>query len=100
MYIKDDVCYAGELTSDIEVSSIKLLDDGMMLVFFSTGETRLFDVTSLLDKGSAYLPLKDEEHRKTAKVTHGFVSWLDGEIDIAPEIMYLESYKYTKDEIA
>jgi hypothetical protein len=34
MYIKDDVCYAGELTSDIEVSSIKLLDDGMMLVFF------------------------------------------------------------------
>jgi hypothetical protein len=100
MYIKDDVCYAGELTSDIEVSSIKLLDDGMMLVFFSTGETRLFDVTSLIDKGSAYLPLKDEENRKTAKVTHGFVSWLDGEIDIAPEIMYLESYKYTKDEIA
>ena len=78
MYIKDGVCYAGELVPDIEVSSIKILDDGMLLVEFSTGETRLFDVTSLLDKGSAFAPLIKEENRRTAKVTHGFVSWLDG----------------------
>ena len=45
MYIKDGICYAGELVPDIEVSSIKILDDGMLLVEFSTGETRLFDVT-------------------------------------------------------
>ncbi|MDD5928522.1 MAG: hypothetical protein PUC37_01840 [Spirochaetales bacterium] len=50
MYIKDGICYAGELDPDIEVSTIKILDDGMLLVEFSTGETRLFDVTSLLDK--------------------------------------------------
>ncbi|MBP3450964.1 MAG: DUF2442 domain-containing protein [Spirochaetaceae bacterium] len=100
MYIKDDVCYAGELVPNIEVSSIKILEDGMMLIHFNTGETRLFDVTSLVEKGSVFLPLKDECNRKTAKVTHGFVSWLDGQIDIAPETMYMESYKYTKDEIA
>ncbi len=97
MYIKDDICYAGELTPDLEVSSIKLLDAGMMLVFFNTGEVRLFDVTSLLDKGSVYAPLSEEVNRQTAKVTFGFVSWLDGEIDIAPETMYRESYKYSKD---
>lgn len=97
MYIKDGICYAGELTPEIEVASIKLLEDGFMLIDFSTGETRLFDVTTLLDKGSAFLPLEDETNRQTAKVTHGFVSWMDGQIDIAPETLYLESLKYPKD---
>lgn len=100
MYIKDGICYAGELVPDIEVSSIKILDDGMLLVEFSTGETRLFDVTSLLDKGSAFAPLGKEENRRTAKVTHGFVSWLDGEIDIPSEALYSESYKYSKEDYA
>ena len=100
MYIKDGICYAGELVPDIEVSSIKIFDDGMLLVEFSTGETRLFDVTSLLDKGSAFAPLNKEENRRTAKVIHGFVSWLDGEIDIAPESLYSESYKYSKEDYA
>ncbi len=100
MYIKDGICYAGELIPEIEVSSIKILDDGMMLVDFSTGETRLFDVTSLLDKGSVFAPLADEKNRRTAKVTHGFVSWLDGSIDIAPATLYEESYKYSKENIS
>ena len=97
MYIKDGICYAGELPPEIEVTSIKLLEDGFMLIDFSTGETRLFDVTTLLDKGSAFLPLQEEANRQTAKVTHGFVSWMDGQIDIAPETLYRESFKYSKD---
>ena len=100
MYIKDGICYAGECVPEIEVSSIKLLEDGMMLVTFNTGETRLFDVTSLLDKGSAFAPLAEEKNRKTAKVTHGFLSWFDGEIDIAPETLYAESYKYSTEKFA
>ena len=87
MYIKDGICYAGELTPEIEVSSIKVL----------TGETRLFDVLSLLDKGSAFAPLAEEKNRRTAQVTCGFVSWLDGTIDLAPETMYAESYKYSNE---
>ena len=100
MYIKEGICYAGEFIPEIEVSSIKILDDGMLLIDFSTGETRLFDVTSLLDKGSAFAPLAKEENRRTAKVTHGFVSWLDGTIDLAPETLYAESYKYSKQTYA
>lgn len=100
MYIKNGICYAGECVPGIEVSSIKLLEDGMMLVTFNTGETRLFDVTSLLDKGSAFSPLAEEKNRRTAKVTHGFLSWLDGEIDIAPETLYAESYKYSDEKFA
>ena len=97
MYEKNGICYAGELVPQIQVESIKLLDGAMMLVTFSTGETRLFDVTTLLSKGSAFAPLSEEKNRQTAKVTFGFVSWLDGQIDIAPETMYKESYKYSKE---
>lgn len=32
MYEKNGICYAGELVPGIKVSSIKLLEDGMMLV--------------------------------------------------------------------
>ena len=97
MYIKDGICYAGELVSDIEVADIKILEDGMLLVLFSTGETRLFDVMSLLGKGSAFAPLGEEKNRQTAQVTHGFLSWLNGEIDIAPGTLYAESYPYSKE---
>lgn len=97
MYIKDGICYAGELVPDIQVSKIKILEDGMLLVEFSTGETRLFDVTTLVNKGSVFTPLAKEENRKTAKVTHGFVSWLDGEIDLATETLYAESIPYSKE---
>ncbi len=100
MYIKDGLCYAGELVPDIEVADIKILEDGMLLVLFSTGETRLFDVTTLLDKGSVFAPLAEEKNRQTAKVTHGFLSWLNGEIDIAPETLYAESYPYSKESYA
>lgn len=94
MYEIDGICYAGKMTPDIEVVAIKILDGGMLLVTFSTGEKRLFDVTSLLDKGSVFAPLSDDSNRQTAKVTYGFVSWLNGDIDIAPEAMYADSYKY------
>ena len=39
MYIKDDICYAGELSDNIKVAEVKPLHGGMMLVAFSTGKT-------------------------------------------------------------
>lgn len=62
------------------------------LVTFSNGEKRLFDTTLLT--GSAFEPLKDEEVLKNMSVFHGVITWMDGEIDIAPETVYQESYPY------
>ena len=45
MYIVDDVCYAGELSVGIKVKEVKLLENLIMLVTFSTGEKRLLDAT-------------------------------------------------------
>ena len=87
MYIIDDVCYAGEKTQNIKVKEAKVLRGGMLLLTFSTGEQRLFDTTLL--KGSAFEPLKDE------KVLEDFMTWMNGDIDIAPETMYADSYPYT-----
>ena len=94
MYIKDDICYAGELKENIKVTDAKPLYDGIMLVTFSTGEKRLFDVTVL--KGSAFEPLKDEKIFKNPTLFHGVITWNNGEIDIAPETVYQESYEYNE----
>jgi len=93
MYIVNGIAFAGEPCTNITVTDIKMLNDLMMIVTFSTGEQRLFDATSILEY-PAFQPLSDEKIFKTAKVEYGVVVWDDGEIDLAPETMYAKSYAY------
>ncbi|MBR4744570.1 MAG: DUF2442 domain-containing protein [Oscillospiraceae bacterium] len=95
MYIINDICYAGELTDDIKITEAKPLRGGMMLVTFSTGEKRLFDTTKL--EGSAFKPLADETVFMNPVIFHGVITWNNGEIDIAPETVYEESYAYDEE---
>ena len=92
MYIVNDVCYAGELMDNIKVMEAKPLRGGMMLVTFSTGEKRLFDTTKL--QGAAFKPLTDEQIFNQPALFHGVITWNNGEIDIAPETVYRESFAY------
>lgn len=96
MYMKDGICYAGALEDGIKVTAAKPLRGGMMLVTFSTGEKRLFDTTQL--KGSAFAPLAQEDVFMNPTIFHGVITWNNGEIDIAPETVYAQSYAY--DDIA
>lgn len=93
MYILNGVAYAHNDATDIEVQAVKPLDDMMMLITFSNGEKRLYDGTRLLEY-PAFKPLADEYIFMSAKVEYGVVTWCDGEIDIAPETMYKDSYPY------
>ena len=97
MYIKDDICYAGQPEEGMKVTAAKPLRGRMMLVTFSTGEQRLFDTTKLT--GSAFDPLNDEKIFNSPIIFHGVITWNNGEIDIAPETVYQESYAYEKDVI-
>ncbi len=90
MYILQDICYAGEMRPDIKVTEVKPLRGGMLLVTFSTGEKRLFDTTTL--QGTAFAPLADEEIFRKPVLFHGVITWNNGEIDIAPEAVYRDSY--------
>lgn len=97
MYIINDVCYAGEATTDIRIKQATVLRGGMILLTFSTGEQRLFDTTLL--KGSAFEPLKDEKVLADFNIFHGVMTWMNGNIDIAPETMYEDSYPYTAEDV-
>lgn len=92
MYEIDGICYAGELEEGIEIIAAKPLQGGMMLITFSTGEKRLLDTTKLT--GSAFIPLADEKIFNNPVISNGVLTWDNGNIDIAPEAVYQESYAY------
>lgn len=96
MYIKDGICYAGEIRDGIKVVDCKPLRGMMMLVTFSTGEKRLFDASLLT--GGAFESLKDEKVFSSPILFHGVITWKDGEIDIAPETVYEDSYAYSDNQ--
>lgn len=97
MYVINGVAYAGTAERDMRVSAVKPLDDMMLLVTFVPGERRLYDASQLLEF-PAFQPLRDENVFKAVSVDHGVVTWMDGDIDIAPETMYVASFPY--DEMA
>ncbi|MDD6570964.1 MAG: DUF2442 domain-containing protein [Thermoflexaceae bacterium] len=93
MYISNGYVCAGELTDFLKIENIKVLPDMIMILTFSTGEQRVFDATVL--SGPVFEPLKEPDVFSGAKIEHGVVTWLDGEIDCAPEYMYKHSYEYS-----
>lgn len=92
MFIVNGICYAGNKDESIKVKDVDVLRGGMLLVTFTTGEKRLFDSTQLT--GKAFEPLKKEEILKNYSIFHGVITWDDGNIDIAPELVYENSYPY------
>lgn len=92
MYELNGFVYANEKPEIIEITDVKALDDMIMILTFSNGEQRLFDATILT--GPAFKPLADEAVFKNCKIVDGVVTWMDEEIDCAPEWMYVNSYSY------
>ncbi|MBQ6611318.1 MAG: DUF2442 domain-containing protein [Oscillospiraceae bacterium] len=92
MYFSNGFVYGGEPAEMLKVSSVKVLDNMMMLIRFNTGETRLFDASVL--EGRIFLPLRDRAIFQKPEIDHGVVTWMNGEIDCSPEFMYDKSYEY------
>ena len=97
MYYADGFVCGENITDPLKITDVRTLADRMMLVTFNSGETRLFDSTVLC--GSVYEPLTNNEIFQKISLDHGVVTWLDGEIDCAPEYIYAHSYEYA-DKIA
>ena len=93
MYIRDGIAYASEPYDDLTITDFRIIDDLYMIITFSTGEERIFDVSRLL-RYPAFKPLSDRSIFDTARLEHGVLTWQDGAIDIAPEAVYQESYPY------
>ena len=96
MYIKNGICYAGELEPGITITDAKPLDGGIVLVTFSTSEKRLFDTTEI--EGEVFKPLLDPKIFRNPVIAYGTITWDNGNIDIAPETVYNMSYPYNTGE--
>ncbi len=95
MYIIDGIAYAGNAVKQLAVADVKILEDMMLLLTFNNNEERLYDVTNLLTM-PAFKPLEDEKVFASLRIIDGVVTWQDGEIDIAPETMYQNSFLYER----
>ena len=93
MYIVDGIAYAGEPKQPVTVDFARVVADYTLLVWFNSGEQRLFDATYLLEY-PAFAPLKDSKVFADFVINHGVITWLDGELDVAPESVYERSEAY------
>lgn len=93
MYEINGILYAGEFNKMIKVVGVKPLDNYKLLLTFSTGEKKLYNVAPLLDL-PAFQPLKDKYVFDGVSLDFDTVTWCNGDIDIAPETLYQESSIY------
>lgn len=94
MYILNDIAYANSYNIDnIKVTEIKIISELCMLVTFSNGEKKIFDAKPLLIY-PVYEKLQDFNIFKNAYIEYGAIIWDNGNIDIAPETVYRDSYVY------
>lgn len=92
MFEINGIVYANEHNDLLKITEAKVTDHLMMLLTFSTGEKRVFDATVLT--GPAFKPLENDAVFEDFKIVHGALTWMDEEIDCAPEFMYRHSYAY------
>ena len=92
MFEMNGIVYASNFADTLKITEAKVTDRLMMLLTFSNGEKRVFDATVLT--GPVFEPLTNDTIFNDFKIVHGALTWMDEEIDCAPEYMYQNSYAY------
>jgi hypothetical protein len=77
-----------------KIISIYYLCDYKLKVEFINGEIKVYDFSEQLDF-PAFKPLKDKKIFSNVSLDHGVPVWMDGEIDIAPEVLYYDGVTLT-----
>ena len=72
-----------------DVVSVQPLPAYRLLLEFSNGERKIFDVTSYLTFG-VFAQLNDPTVFSAVRVSQGIVEW-PGELDLSPDTVYLTS---------
>ena len=71
------------------VKDVKPQTDYRLLLTFTNGEVKLFDMKPYLDY-NMFKPLKDIDFFNTVKPSHGTIQW-GNEADLCPDTVYLDS---------
>ena len=98
MYVVKGIAYADEIKPTIKVCGVRPLDNFRLWVRFNTGEAKIFDFKPLL-KTPAFVPLADKSIFRSVYINHGMTLWNNGDIDIAPEVLYEKGIDVTEEGI-
>ncbi|KIR01697.1 hypothetical protein P261_00511 [Lachnospiraceae bacterium TWA4] len=98
MFEFNGIVYADTPEELLKITEAKVTGRKMMLLTFSSGEQRVFDAEIL--KGEVFEPLEDDTIFENFTIVHGVITWMNEEIDCAPEYMYDHSYPYSYEELA
>ncbi len=72
-----------------QIAAVRVKPEYRLLLEYENGEARLFDASPYLDRG-VFTRLKEPKLFAQARIEFGTVTW-PGELDIAPETLYLRS---------
>lgn len=92
MIIRNGMCYPADPQPMLQIVSADRLGDYRLMITFNDGAKRIFDGHSLLD-GPVFAPLADEKVFNDYALDYETLTWLNGEVDIAPEFVYEHSEK-------
>lgn len=84
---------------EIKALCVRPLEDYTLLVRFTNGNVRRYNVKPLLSY-PAYAPLKDKDIFDRVYIDYGVPVWNDGDIDIAPETIYKDGQPVDEDQSA
>ena len=87
MIVKNGICYPDDMAPVLKVVSCRAVGDTRLRVGFNNGEVREVDLSPLFSV-PALAPLGDPEVLRNYTIDHGILTWLDGELDIAPEWLF------------
>lgn len=71
------------------VKAVKAENHGLLLLEFTNGEKKRFDVSPYIGKG-IFAPLSDEAFFRRVTVFLGSIQWPNG-ADLCPDTLYLDS---------
>ena len=74
----------------IWVTSAKTVAGHKLELTFNDGSVKIFDCTPLIERYKIFEPLKNESVFENFSLDGWTVTWLDGQIDIAPEYLFSE----------
>ena len=94
MVVKNDICHSELGSVPLHAIDCIVLDDFHLRVEFNDGSVKDVNCKSLLSL-PAFKPLADPAVFKELTIDHGVVTWLDGDIDIAPEWLFDHGTNYT-----
>ena len=90
MIVQRGMCYADNRAPVLKIIDAKSRGGYELEVLFSNGVRRLFDGRKLLS-GEVFAPLADEKVFNDYNLDYETLTWLDGEVDVAPEFVYENS---------